>query len=90
MHNSSCLRFLESCYSAGHLTLAKKVKDALMKELNQEKVYYKSLGNSRKGENMANDLQETEETIKKVENAENIYKAMNNLPIAPEAKDTGK
>ena len=40
--------------------------------------------------NLPYDLQETEETIKKVENAENIYKAMNNLPIAPEAKDTGK
>ncbi|MFY8127914.1 MAG: DUF2723 domain-containing protein [Chitinophagaceae bacterium] len=90
MHNSSSLRFLEACYSAGHLTLAKKVKDALMVELNQEKAYYKSLGNTRKGENMAADLQETEETIRKVENAENIYKAMNNMPITPSGKDTGK
>ena len=90
MHNSTSIRFLESCYLAGHTKLAKKIQDALMLELKQEKAYYKSLEGSIKGENLSNDLKETEEDIKKLENMENAYKISNASSSRPLSQDTTK
>jgi hypothetical protein len=42
-HNRTALMYLEAAYTAGHTTLSKKVKDALVKDLNDQLNYYKYL-----------------------------------------------
>jgi len=44
MHNVSSLQFLEACYAANDLTLAKKVAASLKKDLQQQMQYYQYLG----------------------------------------------
>ena len=45
-HNYFSYLFLQACYASGELNLAKKVSASVMKDLKQEIVYYKSLGES--------------------------------------------
>ena len=45
-HNYFSYLFLQSCYAAGDLELAKKVSNSVMKDLKQEVAYYKSLGDA--------------------------------------------
>ena len=45
-HNYFSYLFLQSCYAAGDLELAKKVSNSVLKDLKQEIVYYKSLGDA--------------------------------------------
>jgi hypothetical protein len=44
MHNIISMQFLEACYLSGEMNLAKKVSDALKKDLQQQLDYYLSLG----------------------------------------------
>jgi hypothetical protein len=44
MHNVVSLQFLEGCFVSGEMMLAKKVSDALKKDLRQQMDYYMSLG----------------------------------------------
>jgi hypothetical protein len=44
LHNGISLSQLEACYLSGEMMLAKKISDALKKDLNQQMVYYQSLG----------------------------------------------
>jgi hypothetical protein len=44
MHNIYSLQFLEACYAANDLTLAKKVAASLKKDLQQQMRYYQYLG----------------------------------------------
>jgi hypothetical protein len=44
MHNGISLQYLEACYLSGEMTIAKKVADALKKDLQQQLDYYRSLG----------------------------------------------
>ena len=43
-HNYFSYLFLQSCYAAGEMNLAKKVSSSVLKDLGQEIAYYKSLG----------------------------------------------
>jgi hypothetical protein len=43
-HNGVSAQFLQACYLSGEKTLAKKVSDALKKDLQQQMEYYLSLG----------------------------------------------
>ena len=43
-HNYFSYVFLQACYASGEMKLAKKVSASLLKDLKQEIVYYKSLG----------------------------------------------
>ena len=45
-HNYFSYLFLQACYASGELNLAKKVSASIMKDLKQEVLYYKSLGES--------------------------------------------
>ncbi|MCX6212071.1 MAG: DUF2723 domain-containing protein [Bacteroidetes bacterium] len=45
-HNYFSYLFLQSCYAAGDLELAKKVSNSVLKDLKQEIAYYKSLGDA--------------------------------------------
>jgi hypothetical protein len=46
--------FLQACYAAGDLTLAKKVEASLKKDLQQQMRYYKSLGDESSDDQLAN------------------------------------
>ncbi|MBL7734816.1 MAG: DUF2723 domain-containing protein [Chitinophagaceae bacterium] len=50
-HNSISADFLEAAYAAGDLALAKKVNQSLKKDLEQQLIYYRSLGD----EDMSNE-----------------------------------
>ena len=43
-HNYFSYIFLQACYASGEMKLAKKVSTSLLKDLKQELVYYKALG----------------------------------------------
>jgi hypothetical protein len=43
-HNYFSYLFLQACYTSGELNLAKKVATSVLKDLKQQVVYYKSLG----------------------------------------------
>jgi hypothetical protein len=43
-HNYFSYLFLQACYTSGELNLAKKVSTSVLKDLKQQVVYYKSLG----------------------------------------------
>jgi len=43
-HNYFSYIFLQSCYAAGEMNVAKKVSSSVLKDLRQEIAYYKSLG----------------------------------------------
>ena len=45
--------FLQACYIAGDLTLAKKVEASLKKDLQQQMRYYKSLGDESSDDQLA-------------------------------------
>ena len=45
-HNYFSYVFLQTCYEAGDLELAKKVSNSLMKDLKQQIVYYRSMGDN--------------------------------------------
>src|SRR5581483_1436763 len=53
LHDYFSFRFLQACYESGDLTLAAKVTASLKKDLQQQMVYYKSLGESMPDEQMA-------------------------------------
>jgi hypothetical protein len=43
-HNYFSYILLQSCYAAGEMNVAKKIASSVLKDLNQEIAYYKSLG----------------------------------------------
>jgi len=53
LHDYFSFRFLNVCYTAGDLTLAKKVNASLKKDLVQQMRYYKSLGDNMTDEQLA-------------------------------------
>jgi hypothetical protein len=46
-HNRTSIVYLEAAYKAGHTSLAKKLKDALTKDINEQLNYYKYLQDKR-------------------------------------------
>lgn len=56
-HNIFSFRFLGACYAAEDWTLAKKVDASLKKDLQQQMVYYKSLGENMTDEQLAMNAQ---------------------------------
>jgi len=57
LHDYFSFRFLQACYESGDLTLAAKVTASLKKDLQQQMVYYKSLGDNMRDEEMAANAQ---------------------------------
>lgn len=49
-HNIMSLQFLHACYLAGDLELAKKVTASLRRDLTQQMVYYRSLGEEQQSD----------------------------------------
>ncbi|PWU03683.1 MAG: DUF2723 domain-containing protein [Bacteroidetes bacterium] len=49
-HNSFSLQFLQACYAADDITLAKKVATSIRKDVKQQLIYYQSLGNEMGGD----------------------------------------
>jgi hypothetical protein len=53
-HNSISADFLEAAYSSGELNLARKVNQSLKKDLDEQMIYYNSLGEENmNGEQLA-------------------------------------
>lgn len=57
LHDYFSFRFLQACYESGDLTLAAKVTASLKKDLQQQMVYYKSLGDNMRDEELAANAQ---------------------------------
>src|SRR5579863_2877722 len=57
MHDIFSFRFLQACYAAEDWNLAKKVNASVKKDLQQQMVYYKSLGDNMTDEQLAMNAQ---------------------------------
>jgi hypothetical protein len=57
MHDIFSFRFLQACYAAEDWNLAKKVNASVKKDLQQQMVYYKSLGDNVTDEQLAMNAQ---------------------------------
>ena len=66
MHNRSSLVFMQACVQAGDTELAKKVGDAVKKDLRQQIAYYQSL-KGNKAEYMQQEAYMAEELISRLE-----------------------
>jgi hypothetical protein len=89
-HNRNSLIFLQACYLAGDKELAKKVGDALKKDLEQQMRYYNSLSGS-KADWMSNERSMAENYLKGLEEMQTVYNPSIQIPgkaMAP--SDTGK
>ncbi|MBA2746827.1 MAG: hypothetical protein H0U44_11425 [Flavisolibacter sp.] len=82
-HNQTSLFYMEAAFKAGHLKLANKVRDALKKDLTQQREYYNYLRTSKPEFYGAfeNDAQDVEQYMKYMENMENVY---GQKPVLPE------
>lgn len=75
-HNRTSLLYLETAMKAGHTALAKKVKDALVKDLNDQLKYYQYLKQSRPeyfNGDLAGDEQFCKQALQKIEEYEKTY-----------------
>lgn len=61
-HNHTSLLFLQACYQAGELTIAKKVTASLQADLQQQEKYYNTLTEEQKVQ-MYYDIQETNKML---------------------------
>jgi hypothetical protein len=78
-HNLNSLRFLQACYAAGDKALAKKVSDAVKKDLEQQMRYYNSLtGNN--AELMSNERRIAEGYLKGLEEIQTMYNPSIQIP----------
>ncbi len=82
-HNQTSLLYLESAFKAGHTALANKIKAALRKDLNEQKVYYDYL-RVNKPEfygSFAGDAAEADQYLQYINNMESVY---GQQPVIPE------
>lgn len=89
IHNQNSLRFLIACYKAGHITLAKKVADAVKKDVNQRIRFIDALP-PNKAEWMAEDRNICENLLRYMDQIEQTFNpklapAQNILPSTPPA-----
>ncbi|WP_237722162.1 glycosyltransferase family 117 protein [Sediminibacterium roseum] len=73
MHNLTSLRFMEAALQAGDTVLARKVGNAVKKDLEQQIVFYSTLTGD-KAENMAEDRRSAENYLRGIQE---IYEAYN-------------
>jgi hypothetical protein len=71
-HNAVSIDFMTACYLAGDNALAKKVADAVRKDLKQQIAFYQSLEGS-KAEQMEADLQRTQQMLNDFESREKRF-----------------
>jgi len=89
-HNRNSLIFLQACYMAGDKELAKKVSDAVKKDLEQQIRYYNSLSGA-KAERMSDEARIADGYLKGLEELKTVYNPTIQIPgktMAP--TDTGK
>jgi hypothetical protein len=74
-HNQIGILYLESAYKAGHTTLANKVKEALKKDLTDQKNYYNYLKNSKTDfyPSFANDEEDCNRFLGYIDNMEKAF-----------------
>ncbi len=83
-HNRTSAFFMQACFEADAKDLAKKVGDAIKKDLQQQIAFYQSL-DEKKQEQMAQDLQMAQQLLQDITNIEKQYATQQ--PTVPE---TGK
>lgn len=69
MHNRNSLLFMQACMQAGDLALAKKVSDAVKKDLQQQVQFYESL-KGKNAEAMAQEIYLAEELLSQMKQLE--------------------
>jgi hypothetical protein len=74
MHNRVSIVFMDACYKAGDTTLAKKVSNAVKKDLQQQIKYYNALSGNN-ADNMAQDKQTAESYLQGITQMEQMYNA---------------
>lgn len=80
-HNYFSYRFALAAYTAADTTLGNKVADALIKDMQQQQVYYESLSETKRG-NLINDEQANAELLRVVTG---MKESFTNQPKTPEA-----
>ncbi|HRD57172.1 MAG TPA: DUF2723 domain-containing protein [Ferruginibacter sp.] len=80
-HNYFSYRFALAAYTAGDTTLGNKVADALIKDMQQQQVYYENLSETKRG-NLINDEQANAELLRVVTG---MKESFTNQPKTPEA-----
>lgn len=83
MHNQTSLLYLRSAYEAGHTDLAKKVKAALVKDLNEQLKYYAYLKEFRDGYyyQLSQDEKEAQDYLNVIKQFEQQFEAKGVPPL---------
>lgn len=80
-HNQTSMYFMEACYLAGDVNLARKVGASVKKDLKQQITFYQSLEGT-KAENMDQELQRAQGLLKELETREQRYEH----PLSPKTE----
>ena len=91
-HNQTSVLYLEAAYRAGHMELAKKLREALTKDLADQKKYYQYMRTSKPDFASAfdGDMQDVEQYEAMLENMENSFNPKPQIQELPKPADSGK
>jgi hypothetical protein len=80
-HNQISMLYMEAAYKAGHTALGAKVKDALKKDLTDQKAYYNYLKNEKPDyyPPFESDEQECDQYLRYIDNIEKMYNPQNTI-----------
>ena len=85
-HNQISMQMLYACYKAGEIKMAEKISKLLLKDMEQQASYYRSLPDNKR-ESLSQEIERNDNMLKGISQLKDQFKMMNQIQNMPQGKN---